>query len=392
MEFLSFDCGDLPVMVETSRFRGQAGVEEVHLVARPTEDARADVQLDWVERACGDALESIGADERTAVLRRFFCSDLPNQTSVLRARPFSNAGYSSGRCAVSWVGQPPMFPARVALWAYHVIDPGGELDKTQEGTCLKLSRGELSHHWTTGMICPTVQTVHGQTSQILAEYNASLRARNMFVTDNLIRTWFFVKNIDANYKGFVDARREFFAEHGLTPETHYVASSGIGGVSADVTALVAMDAYAISGVRREQIEFVEALDHLCPTHAYGVTFERATAVAYQDRKHVMLSGTASIDRRGKILYPGDVTRQLERSLENMEALLKRAGATLKDVGVFVVYVRNPSDQMVARQQMRARIGNAPTAVVLAPICRPGWLIEIEGQAVVSACKPELLAF
>ncbi len=70
----------------------------------------------------------------------------------------------------------------------------------------------------------------------------------------------------------------------------------------DFAADVMMDAYAISGVRKEQIRYLSAPDHLSPTHVYGVTFERGVSVAYQDRKHIIISGTASIDSAGKIVY------------------------------------------------------------------------------------------
>jgi enamine deaminase RidA (YjgF/YER057c/UK114 family) len=285
-----------------------------------------------------------------------------------------------------------MSPARVALWAYHVIDPNDGLDKAQENTLLTLKRGELSHHWTTGLTSSHAETPYGQTRAIFQKCDAAMQARNMSVADNLIRTWLFVRDIDANYNGLVEARREFFAEHGLTPHTHYIASSGIGGVCADAAATIAMDAYAIANVRPEQIEFIRAPDQLSPTHVYGVTFERATSVTYRDRKHVMISGTASIDHQGGILHPGDVARQLDRTLENMQALLERAGATLEDMCVFIAYVRHASDLAVVRQQMGDRFGDAPIAVVVAPVCRPEWLVELEGQAIVPARHPELPPF
>ena len=131
----------------------------------------------------------------------------------------------------------------------------------------------------------------------------------------------------------VDARAEFFADHGLTPDTHFIASTGIEGSTARPDAKVSMDAYAIAGVRPEQLSYLAAPDHLSPTHTYGVTFERATSVAYRDRNHIILSGTASIDPEGNILHPGDMPRQLDRTLENMEALLAKAGATLRTRGV-----------------------------------------------------------
>jgi enamine deaminase RidA (YjgF/YER057c/UK114 family) len=392
MDWFAYDCGTLPASVNVSRFRGQTGVEEYHFVVCPTEYASVDAQLEWVSGAYRNALDSVGLDARTAILRRFFCSDVHNQAAGLTASPLARLSNADEPCAVSLVGQPPTPPARLALWACHISDPAGELDKTQAGAHLALQRGELSHHWTTGLVCTAGQTSYDQTRGIFEQYDALLRNRGMSLADNVIRTWLFVQNIDVDYPGLVAARREFFAEHGLTPATHFIASSGIGGTSADASAKVAVDVYAISGVRPEQIRFLSAPDHLSPTYVYGVTFERGTSVAYRDRKHVFISGTASIDEQGKILHTGDVSRQLDRTLENIEVLLKRAGAALEDMCSFIVYVRDPADYALAGRRMRDRFGNAPIVVVAAPVCRPGWLIEVEGTAVIQASNPDLPTF
>lgn len=392
MECFSFECGGLPATVNLSRFRGQGGVEEVHLLVQVTEYGSFSTQLDWLWSAYNAALDSAGLTMQTAILRRFFCSDLANQAHELLTHPFSNPDDEGDPCAVSWVGQPPVPPAKVALWAYHVNDPVAGLDKTREDTTLILKRGELSHFWTTGLTYPPADTSYAQTWGVFGGYTDFLQAKGLTLADHVIRTWLFVQNIDANYQGLVAARREFFACHGLTPQTHFIASSGIEGTSANVGARVAMDAYAIVGVRPEQIEYLAALDHLCPTNHYGVTFERGTALAWRDRKQVILSGTASIDDQGHILHPGDVSRQLERTLENIEALLGQAGATLTDMALFIVYLRDPSDGAVACRLMRERFGAAPIAVVTAPVCRPGWLIEVEGVALIPAANPELPAF
>jgi len=388
----SFDCETLPASVAVSQFQGRSGVDEYHLIVRPRQYGSIAIQLQSVLSAYRDACRSLGLDMQTALLRRFFCSDLPNQATALEALPFSNPRNTEPPCAVSWVGQSPMPPARVALWTYHVSDPTCELDKMREGASITLRRGELSHCWTTGITCAGADTSYGQTRGVFETYEACLQSRDLSLTDNVIRTWLFLQNVDSNYQGMVAARRELFAERGLTPYTHFIASTGVEGASADVAAKVTLDAYAISGVRREQIEFLAAPDYLSPTHVYGVTFERGASVAYQDRKHVILSGTASIDRDGKILYPGDVSRQLDRTLVNIEALLRQAGAAFEDVCMFIVYVRDPNDLVLASQQMRQRFGDVPTAVAVAGVCRPGWLIEVECEAIVSASNPELPAF
>jgi len=392
MEFLDFDHVSAPVLVRASRFRGADGVEEYHVMIRPVEDGDVGNQLEWIRRAASETTACLGLREDTAVLRRFFCSDLPNQAPALDASPISSRRARSASCAVSWVSQPPVPSAKVALWAYHVNDPDRVLDRVGHNGTLTLNRGELRHQWTTGLVSPGGQTAYDQTRGVFRRYSEMLDEQNLRVADHVLRTWLFVRNIDTNYRGMVAARREFFVENGLTPETHFIASSGIEGSAADVGVTVSMDAYAIGGVRPEQISYLSALDHLGPTHTYGVTFERATSIAYRDRRHVILSGTASIDSDGRIVHTGDVSRQLARTLDNMEALLDQAGATLGDVGSFIVYVRDPSDHAVAWEGMRERVGGAPVQVVHAQVCRPGWLVEVEGTAVLAADNPELPAF
>ena len=392
MDFWSFDCRTIPATVNISRFQGQSGVAEYNVVVRPAKYGSIETQLEWMFSAYRKALDSIGLNGRTAVLRRFFTSDLLNQAAALESHSFSKLYNKNEPCAVSWICQPAVPPVKAALWAYHVHDPSSKLNSVQEGTSLILKRGELSHHWTTGLTCLSGSTHYDQTLGILKDYLAFLRSRDMTLADNVIRTWFFLQNIDAYYQGLVTARREFFAEHGLTPATHFLASTGIEGSYVDIAAKVTMDAYSISGVRSEQIKFLSALDHLSPPHIYGVTFERGTSVSYRDRKHIFISGTASIDNQGDILYPGDVKLQLDRTLENVEALLKQGGAGFHDLCMLIVYVRDLSDFDGVRQQLRGRFGDMPISLVIAPVCRPGWLVEVDGQAIVPASNPELPAF
>lgn len=381
-------CEDAPVAVEVSRFGGVSGVEEIHLMARPTQDGAVDEQLDWLRRG----VESLGYDGKSAVLRRFFCADLPRNIQTLQAVPFSNPGDSDEPCAVSWVGQAPAGPANVALWAYHVRDPGGELNKRLNGSTLTVERGALRHHWTPGITSANGSIASAQTRDIFDAYDRVLHEHGMSLDEHVLRTWLFLRDIDADYAEMTQARREHFARHGLTPRTHYIASTGIGDSSANPAARVAMDAYAIGELRAEQVSYIKALDHLSPTDAYGVTFERATAIAYQDRKHLFISGTASIDERGNLLHAGDVSRQLDRTLDNIDALLSESGATREHMCTLIAYVRNSCDEPVIRRGIRGRYGDTPLIVVTASVCRPDWLVEIEGQAIIPAHKPELPPF
>ncbi len=69
---------------------------------------------------------------------------------------------------------------------------------------------------------------------------------------------------------------------------------------------VLFDAYAVKGLQPGQVTYLHALSHLSPTALYGVTFDRGTSVEYGDRRHLFISGTASIDHRGEVVHVGDV--------------------------------------------------------------------------------------
>ncbi len=358
----------VPVAVSTSRFAGASGVEELHLMLRPTADADVATQWAWLRRAYTEACAAQGLAAGTGVFLRVLYSERPSDTAF----PFDGA--------VSWVYQPPLPPARIVLWAYHLRTPEGAPAMRREGAWLAVPRPELTHLWTAGLTAPDAGDSGAQTTAILDAYTAGLETMGLTLPEHVLRTWFFVEHIDEKYAGLVAARRDFFTAHGLTADTHYIASTGIEGLPTGGPAVM-MDAYAVAGVRPEQIHYLSAPDYLCPTHHYGVTFERGVSVAYRDRTQVYISGTASIDREGQILHVGDVRQQLTRTLENIAALLAQADTDFNHVVMALVYLRHPEDRAVAQEQLQACLGHVPIQVVLAPVCRPGWLIEIECIAI-----------
>ena len=141
-----------------------------------------------------------------------------------------------------------------------------------------------------------------------------------------MRTWIYVKDVDFFYQDLVTARTALFEQHGLTRDTHYIASTGIEGACSHRYDTVLMDAYSILGLKPEQVSYLNDFDRLCATKDYDVTFERGTRIAYSDRAHHFISGTASIDATGVVVHPGDVRRQLERTVLNVDSLLRSGGA------------------------------------------------------------------
>ena len=377
--------GGASVRVASSCFEGASGVREYHFTLRPVKYAPFPAQYDTLRAAYEETLSQMGLNPQNTVFKRYFCSDAANQLGQVGKDKLEKG-------AVSFVTEPPLGPAKLSLWAYHVHDPSGPFTIERGDAITTMKRGSLEHCWVAGQTGSTQADEHRQSLDIFDRYLEFLAAHDQTLEMNVIRTWFYVSGIDTHYAGMVQARNEVFAREGLTPDTHFIASTGIAGATADPEALVSMDAYSVGGIRRSQIQFLHALENLGPTHEYGVAFERGTAVHYQDRSHVFISGTASINPAGDILHPGDVVGQMERTFCNIEALLKDGGACLDDLSMMIVYVRDPAELQLVQTRIQADYGRIPSVVVLAPVCRPGWLIEIEAIAAIRSKNPELPPF
>ena len=88
------------------------------------------------------------------------------------------------------------------------------------------------------------------------------------------------------------------------------------------------------------------------------------------------------------MFPGDVRKQTHRMWENVETLLKEADCTYDDVCYMIVYLRDTADYAIVRQLYEERFQGKPYVIVHAPVCRPGWLVEMECMAVKKADNPQ----
>jgi enamine deaminase RidA (YjgF/YER057c/UK114 family) len=92
------------------------------------------------------------------------------------------------------------------------------------------------------------------------------------------------------------------------------------------------------------------------------------------------------------MYPLDIKKQIDRTFENIEALLSEAEANMCNVMQYIVYLRDTADYAIVNNYIQAHYPNIPHVIVLAPVCRPGWLIEIECIAIKSLKNNEFAAF
>jgi len=370
---------DLGITADIRTFTPEEGAKEKHIILHvaPRGQQFPD-QLQRIYKGYESICETI-AHGYKPVFMRYFLTDATNQAEHI---------HKEANCAVSIIQQPPLDGSKVALWIYMVEGADVKNITTEDMELANVIPSttvvDFNDHkqiWNMGS-CISEGDSAFQTEKLLTSYEHLLSKFNSNLADNCQRTWFFVRDVDTNYAGLVKARRDNFTEQGLTSDTHYIASTGIGGSPADTKALVQMGCYAVTGISQEQIKYLYAPTHLNPTYEYGVTFERGTAIRFTDRTHIYISGTASINNKGEVVHVGDIEKQAERMCENVKTLLAEANAKENDVMQIIVYLRDIADYDTARRIVENRYPTIPCVYTYAPVCRPQWLIEMECIAII----------
>src|SRR5690349_9394336 len=102
---------------------------------------------------------------------------------------------------------------------------------------------------------------------------------------------------------------------------------------------------------------------------------------------VVISGQIAQDESGRLVGPGDPAAQAQQVFENLRRCLAAAGAGFSDVVKLTFFVLDVADLPAVRAARDAVIDTgrppASTAVQVAALVAPGYLLEVEAMALVS---------
>jgi enamine deaminase RidA (YjgF/YER057c/UK114 family) len=228
--------------------------------------------------------------------------------------------------------------------------------------------------------------------------------------DQVIRTWLYLGDIVGmegpvqRYQELNRARTDSFVgtsfladrlpRSGALPAEFqaYPASTGIGTEDHDVVMsciALATDRTDILAVPLENPRQTAAYDYAASYSPKSPKFARAMALSCGSHATIFVSGTASITD-SETRHVGDPAAQAHETLDNIEALigepnlarhgLPGLGSSLVNLGLVRVYVKRQEDYAKIRAACQARLGEVPTVYVIADVCRPDLLVEIEGIA------------
>ncbi|MFH9859478.1 RidA family protein [Streptomyces sp. NPDC017202] len=113
-----------------------------------------------------------------------------------------------------------------------------------------------------------------------------------------------------------------------------------------------------------------------------------THVVLGTGRFVAVSGQLPLDERGRTVGEGDPRAQARQVFENLRRCLAAAGATFDDVVKLTYFVTDMAHMPAIREARAAHMADdrlpAASAVQVAALVRPEFLMEIEAFAVVGA--------
>lgn len=226
--------------------------------------------------------------------------------------------------------------------------------------------------------------VADQAEQMFRNAETAL-AEHGFGFRQVARTWIYLARILDWYGEFNRVRGKFLQERGIAGGTNdqaFPASTGIQGASGDeecVMDLVAVD----GGADAVMLRPIQASSRQQQPIAYGSSFSRGMALRCAGEETVFVSGTASIDAAGQTLHCWQHEAQVLETLLSIAALLEDQGAGLADVALATLFCKDRQTLEAYRRVTRQLgITALPVVPVLADICRPELMVEIEAMALV----------
>jgi enamine deaminase RidA (YjgF/YER057c/UK114 family) len=106
--------------------------------------------------------------------------------------------------------------------------------------------------------------------------------------------------------------------------------------------------------------------------------------AVKDGPFVFVSGQVALDLSGQLVGPGDPEAQAEQCFSNIESALALAGGSLDDVVKLNCFLADRGAyEGYSRAKLRRFASRAPagTAVVVAELLDPRFLLEVEATAI-----------
>jgi len=319
-------------------------------------------------------------------------------------REIVSARFGAHMPSVSYVAQPSCRGGMLLEIQEVELRQGDVISYKQRKaiTYVIIEREDAKRLYLSGVTADSLcEPIYKQSEAVFAIIDEILLSEQIPVY-SITRQWNYIEQITAvkegkqNYQEFNNARSVYYDKVDWT--NGYPAATGIGTLFGGIM----VDLNAEKGDNWQ----ITAIDNplQIPAHVYSEKvlissrnaeakkkttpkFERAKAVETTEGKLIYISGTAAI-RGENSLKNMEIQEHTRTTLENIEYLISAKNRA--NYGVyptaeaallhFRIYLKYMEHYTVVRQIIEAHYPDLPVGYVLADVCRPELLIEIEGLA------------
>ena len=357
-----------PTVTPTVHSLPRTGCREFYLTATPPPGAGEDAA-----RACFDGIAAALAEHRAEVIAEKVYGTRKAAEGILAARRAALvAQRRDPDTPVHYLDGAPVDGGEfggVQVWAVANMArtdavatvPGGRLWQAPYGRALHLCgvRG-------------TAGAPFGEQAGGMFSNAAVAAARSGFRYAQTARTWIYLAQLLDDYAELNRVRSAFYRQCDFA----WPASTGIQAAAPG--ALCSMDVLLLDGIRTRRIDRTQRQG---PASDYGSAFSRAMLLEQDGGATLHVSGTASIDGCGKSRHDGDPTAQYLETMLDVAAVLREADMGLPDIVQATLFCKN-RDVHAACVQAHDLLGLPlfPVVYVLADVCRPELLVELEAVA------------
>ncbi len=357
------------------------------------DESLADAELLRQAVAIAKEKKAVPIHERMFGLSRFAAASNKSRISV-----FTQAGFDSS-VPITYVEGKPAGNQEIAGRLIHCIIPSEKYDspfvvyyqKKAVGKKWRDENGDYLLLQSLGQEADINSSPVEHTASLFSTLTHILEEQG-FTFSNIVRTWFYLKDILSWYGEFNRVRTSFYQKENLIDSHHKQKESAL-----ESTILPASTGIGCTdlggGYLRADILLVRTADDQKPIRIlnpaqkeafrYGASFSRAVRVLGTQTDLLEISGTAAIDEAGISLFENDIKAQANCTLDKLEILMKQANASLNNIVQSTVFVKHPLFIEIAQKVLKERgLELLPAVFVNADVCRAELLFELDAEVLI----------
>lgn len=345
-----------------------------------------------LEEMCREIL--MQANDKGLLKIVFFCN-ATNDSEYLKIleviRSVVESFFTAQKPLVSYIAQKPG-NSPLAAEAIYLVDTTASIER--HGRYTLLCNGTCKEIITEGIVPSDVaMSAFEQSMEIFSTIGEILKS-NGFQPSDIYRQWNYIQHITAgkggsqNYQEFNDARSIFYSNAEWS--NGYPAATGIGtsagGIMVELNAIKGCECPNKPIDNPLQIAAHSYSQKVLDGKVIDVLQERTTPKFERARllgNDIFISGTAAI-KGEESNFSSDAVEQTAETMEIMDRLISKENIPVSNNGsrynALRVYVKREQDVDAVSRYMEEHYPALPKHYLVADVCRPELLVEIEGIA------------